>query len=264
MVERLDWGREGAALATATFVAFCVVPGGLLAVAVVVAVVVAGFGAGAGIVAGAGGGEARLIALLFWLVMPYINGLLDWISLSVSRWFGRAILAERDSPRSLAITVGLALADLLAAVAFAFTVAWLLAFGVEASALVLDLSLDLEQYVKAAAEAPWTAGFWASFMVLSTLLPSAFHLMLALGAVLVAWSGNPLRAWAVQKLKSADEADWLWPQLYLTFGWCVPAIVAPLGLLWLVAQGVGLIEPLPAALRDTAFHGIATAQAWLL
>lgn len=56
MVERLDWGREGAALATATFVAFCVVPGGLLAVAVVVAVVVAGFGAGAGIVAGAGAG----------------------------------------------------------------------------------------------------------------------------------------------------------------------------------------------------------------
>jgi hypothetical protein len=122
------------------------------------------------------------------VALPWLNGLLDWISLSASRWFGRAIVAERDSPASLAITSGLALADLILAVAFAFAVAWVLAFGVEAAGLAFGLPLELDAYVRAAADAPWSTGFWATFMVLSTLLPSAIHLVLALGAVLVAWS----------------------------------------------------------------------------
>jgi hypothetical protein len=87
-------------------------------------------------------------------------------------------------------------------------------------------------------------------MVLSTLIPSAIHLVLALGAVLVAWSGNPLRVWAAGRLASANEADWLGPQLYLTLGWLVPAVAAPLLLLGLMGQLVGLVEPLPQALAD--------------
>jgi hypothetical protein len=198
--------------------------------------------------------------MLFLLALPWLNGLLDWISLSASRWFGRAIVAERDSPASLAITIGLALADLILAVAFAFAVAWVLAFAVEATGLWFDLPLELDAYVRAAAAAPWTAGFWATFMVLSTLAPSMIHFGLALGTVLVAWSGNPLRAWAAGRLASANEADWLGPQLYLTLGWLVPAVAAPLLLLGLIGQLVGLIEPLPQALADTSLHGIGTAR----
>lgn len=183
--------------------------------------------------------------------------------LSVSRWFGRAIVAERDSPKSLLWTLGIAFADPAFAVAFAFAVAWLLASGGEASAVGFDVSLELESYVEEAAAAPWTTGFWATFMVLSTLMPTAVHFVLALGAVLMAWSGNPLRAWAASKLASGNEADWLWPQLYLTFGWLVPTLLVPAALIWLLAQVVGLIEPLPDALRDTALDGIGTAQAWL-
>ena len=100
-------------------------------------------------------------------------------------------------------------------------------------------------------------------MVLSTLVPSTIHLVLALGALLVARSGNPLRAWAAGRLASANEADWLGPQLYLTLGWLVPAVAAPLLLLGLIGQLVGLVEPLPQALADTALHAITTAHAWL-
>lgn len=205
----------------------------------------------------------NIIRILFLFVLPWLNGLLDWISLSVSRWFGRAIVAERDSPRSLLWTLGLAIADLCAAVAFAFGMAWLLAFGIEASAFWFDLSLELESYVIAAAESPWTTGFWATFMVLSTLFPTAVHFVLAVGAITMAWSGNPLRAWAARKLASGNEAEWLGPQLYLTFGWLVPTLLVPAALIWLIGQAVGVIEPLPDALRDTALDGIATAQAWL-
>ena len=159
---------------------------------------------------------------MFLVALPWLNGLLDWVSLSVSRWLGRGIVAEWDSPVRLAATLFFAVLDLVLAVVFAFIVAWLLAFGVEASARFFQLSLGLDQYVRHAAAAPWTTGFWATFMVLSTLIPTAVHLVLACGAVLVAWPSNPLRRWAAARLESGNQADWLLPQIYLTFGWLIP------------------------------------------
>jgi hypothetical protein len=99
-------------------------------------------------------------------------------------------------------------------------------------------------------------------MVLSTLIPSAMHLALALGAVLVAWAGNPLRAWAATRLASENEADWLGPQLYLTLGWLVPVVVAPLALLGAIIFAVGLVQPLSQGLAGAALHAIFTARAW--
>jgi hypothetical protein len=40
-------------------------------------------------------------------------------------------------------------------------------------------------------------------------------------------------------------------------------VAAPLLLLGLIGQLVGLVEPLPQALADTALHAIATARASL-
>jgi hypothetical protein len=131
-------------------------------------------------------------------------------------------------------------------VAFAFAVAWVLAFAVEAAGLAFGPPLELDAYVRAAA-APWTTGFWATFMVLSTLAPSAIHLVLALGAVLVAWLGGRLAR----------------PAALPHAGLAGAAVAAPLLLLGLMGQLVGLVEPLPQALADTALHAIATARASL-
>jgi hypothetical protein len=208
------------------------------------------------------------LTVLFFFALPFLNGVLDWISLSVSRWFGRAIIADSGARASLAITLGIGLLDLLAAVAFAFAVAWLLALGVEASGLpFLDLSLDLEAYVRQSAEAPWTLGIWATFMVLSTLVPTALHFVLAVGAIFVAWSGNPLNRLVARRLTTGNEADYLFPQLYLTFAWMLPAFLVPAVLIWALAQltqlftfTLGPVETLPDLLRNTALHGIATAR----
>jgi hypothetical protein len=50
--------------------------------------------------------QYALIWLLFLLALPWLNGFLDWISLSASRWFGRGIVAERDSPRTSSLDAG--------------------------------------------------------------------------------------------------------------------------------------------------------------
>ena len=84
-----------------------------------------------------------LVLLLFWVYLPILNGILDWISLSVSRWFGRGIIAESRSGFTLAWTALLALADLIAAVAFLFTITWLLTFGIEALGIFAGQPLEL-------------------------------------------------------------------------------------------------------------------------
>lgn len=261
----------GVAIISAAAVAL-VIAGAQAAVAVagplVGAITGAIIGASAGALAGAA--DVRLPWFLFMFALPYLNGLLDWVSLSVSRWFGRGIVTASASPAAGSIALLLVLADLVAAVVFAFAVAWLLAFGVEVSAGWLGLSLDLETYVSQAAEAPWTTGLWATFMVLSTLVPTAIHFVLAVGAVLLAWSRNPLNRLAARRLASGNEADYLFPQLYLTFGWLVPTLAVPVALIWGLAQltelfalMLGPVETLPYLLRDTALHAIDTARAIL-
>lgn len=200
--------------------------------------------------------------LLFLLVLPWFNGVMDWISLSVSRWFGRGIVAESRSVRGLAGTVLLALADLVAALVFLFAVAWFLAFGVESLGLVLGLSLELDNYVTDAVEHPWSRGLWASIMVLSTLLPTAVHFVLALAAVWFAWFGNPVGRWCAAQLRGGTAANYLGPELYLVFGWTVPVLAVPLAMGWGLSHLFALVEPLPDAILATALDGIATARAW--
>jgi len=44
------------------------------------------------------GAEILLPLMLFFVVLPCFNGVLDWVSLSVSRWFGRGIVADESDP----------------------------------------------------------------------------------------------------------------------------------------------------------------------
>lgn len=226
----------------------------ILAVMVLVAVAFA--------ITGIGSVVVILSPLLFFLVLPCCNGILDWISLSVSRWFGRGILAESRSVRGLAGTVLLALADLVAALAFLFLIAWVLAFGVEALGLFFGQSFELDDYVRAAVADPWSRGLWASIMVLSTLLPTAIHFVLALAAVWFAWFGNPVGRWCAAQLRDGTAAHYLGPELYLVFGWTVPVLVVPLAMGWGLSHLFALVEPLPDAILATALDGISTARAW--
>ena len=148
------------------------------------------------------------------------------------------------------------------AVAFLFAIAWALAFGVEGAGRFFNLSLDLESYVRQAVADPWTSGLWASFMVLSTLAPTAAHFVLALGALVFALSGNPIGRWCAGQLRMQDPAHDIGPLFYFTFAWTVPVLAVPLALAWLLVHLFALAEPLPDALLATALNGIATAQTW--
>jgi hypothetical protein len=67
---------------------------------------------------------------------------------------------------------------------------------------------------------------------------------------------------AAERLRSGNQADWLPPQLHLTFGWLVPIFVIPAALIWGLAVAFDLIwvESLPETLRDAALHEIGAVR----
>ena len=174
---------------------------------------------------------------------------------------GQAIVAERASTGALAWVALLALADLVTATTFLFAITWLLAFAVEGVGGWLDVALELDTYLSEALAYPWSRGLWASVMVLSTLLPTAVHFVLALGALWFAWFGNSAGRWCAGRLRDGNPARYLPAELYLVFGWMVPVIVAPLAMGWGLYNLFLLVEPLPDLIFKIALHGIDTARA---
>lgn len=198
--------------------------------------------------------------LLFLIVLPYANGLLDWISRSVSRLFGKAIIDTKSGRIALFRTLTLAVADLICAVILLFITAWILAFSIEASAVLVGQSIELEHYIDIAVFEPWTGGLWATIMVLSTLLPTATHFILACAALLFSWSGNSMGKKMANNLRENNPALDLGPTLYIAFGWVIPIVVVPITMGVVLVQIFELIEPLSEFLREVALHAIQAAR----
>ena len=69
----------------------------------------------------------------------------------------------------------LAVVDFVAAVGFLVSLAVVLPFFAGLLERLTSVSLNLGGYLEGAAANPWNQGFWATFMLLSTLLPTAAH-----------------------------------------------------------------------------------------
>lgn len=102
--------------------------------------------------------------------------------------------------------------DLAAAAVFLVLLAMLLprAVGlfIDGAGLVVSLpAVSLKDYLCAAAEEPLGAGFWATAMLLSTLLPTALHLMSLIASPL-AWLARPQgAAWRERAAYLAYQRD---------------------------------------------------------
>ena len=122
-------------------------------------------------------------------------------------------------------------------------------------------------YLEQAAARPWTDGFWATFMLLSTFLPTFLHLAAALASLMLFWF-YPTESRV--RLAAALGAPEPTPEAYRRAAWHF-ALHRPLfylaaallfglvvwGILWLIGQA----EPVPQILYGVARAGIETARA---
>lgn len=173
-----------------------------------------------------------LLVPIFLTLLPLANATLDWVSLGVTRGLLHAI---RHNHHSGVGVLAWAVLDIALALLFLFAIVSLttaVVAGVNAAAFAWsgNTLLDLGRLFRDLEADPWSLDLaWIHFMMLSTLIPTLAHFLLA-GVAAVLFLPDRWRRWILNSFDKRDDARW-GAFLYVSL---VPplAIAAPAGLLW--------------------------------
>lgn len=164
----------------------------------------------------------------FWLVLPVVNAVMDWLSWAVSRELAQHLVAdEADGVLGRVFSksgaVGHILIDGVLAVVFLFGLGLVLPTSVQAmNALLADGDADSIVWaplLEEAQQAPWTAGLSVTLMLVTTLVPTALHVGTAFLALLVRPMVGHRRV--VARLREDQPSRWhlagiiIWLQLFV-------------------------------------------------
>jgi len=174
--------------------------------------------------------------LFFMIILPFINGMMDFISSGVSRVLGRKIESD-DTFRSVLFHFGI---DFIAAVLFLLSLAFGVAFATELFDLFVaktpDLMINLPEIIERAKKDPLGGdGLWVSLMLFSTLIPTFCHFVIALGGACAVYIiPAPWRESMAMKLQGngALSREWGGPIAYFSIRWPASVVAAVL-FLWL-------------------------------
>ena len=130
--------------------------------------------------------------ITFFLLLPFVNALFDWVSWQVSRWLGDKLLEiSKDAEASFLQRFARFALDMIIDGGFAVLcligLAWAIPRVIETfNGLVQRFSgetvFTIGGYLCATATEPLGDGLWTTSMLFSTLLPTAIHLALLLVA----------------------------------------------------------------------------------
>ncbi len=175
--------------------------------------------------------------LLFFVILPVLNALMDWVSWAVTRYLIGWIKQAPDGPPGVAMVVGILLANVGAALVFTFGLAILLPIGLEITDLVLSLfgrqAFDWRGVAMQAVGAPWDEGLFVTGMLLTPLVPSIANMTTGLAALATPYtrgasgaihviSDHPEATPDDAEIRSAMRA------VYLARLWYLPALAVSL------------------------------------
>lgn len=190
-----------------------------------------------------------LLLAFFYIFLPLINTLLDWLSWWVSRFFMERTAVEQVSVRVIVLDVVL---DFVVAVLFMLALVLLLpagAMGLDALyAQTVDANTGLapqtnwQEYAVWARDEPWGKGIMVTLMLVTTLIPTLLHIFLGLVAFYIhAFKGQALAAFLIQANPEDNIANMqasLW-----VFGYTILAGLS----MWLLWLGLNQLFHLPIA-----------------
>jgi len=150
-------------------------------------------------------GKFAFLLLLFFVLLPMLNALLDWMSWIVTRFFLVRVALVPQSLGGAGLLVLELTADLLAAIVLFLGLVILLPNGIEVINAVLSVTgrpaFDWRQVVLSANEAPFSEGLFVIGMLLTTLLPTFVHLTRGFAGIAAAWTPGAAEA-------AAGLRDW--------------------------------------------------------
>lgn len=203
--------------------------------------------------------------LLFFVLLPILNAIMDWLSWGVTR-FNVSFLDIASPSVAGAFFMGLMLAvNVAASIVFVIGLAVLLPMGLELSDLLLSVfgrqSFDWRDAADQALKAPWTEGLFVTGMLLTPLIPSIAALTVGFASFGVPYTpGARAVAEAIPEEGSADPAlvRHVSRIVYVSRLWYVPALLLALAifaLIWFALDLLGV--PAGRFLHDLALCSTA-------
>jgi hypothetical protein len=193
--------------------------------------------------------------LLFFVILPVLNALMDWVSWAVTRyligWMQRAV----DGPAGVVMVASLLLANIAAALVLMTALAIVLPIGLELADLMLSIfgrgMFDWRSVAVQAVRAPWDEGLFVTGMLLTPLVPSIANMTISLAALaapytrgagdaIPAISDHPEAVPADPEIRQAVRA------VYLTRLWYIPALALSLTV-YIAVWGIFYLLQIPLA-----------------
>jgi hypothetical protein len=211
--------------------------------------------------------EFAFFLLLFFVILPVLNAMMDWVSWAITRFHVSFI--ERASPDwKGALIVALFLtAEVITSVAFVAMLAVLLPIALELADLLLSVfgrdSFDWRAAAEQATRSPWDEGLFITGMLLTPLVPTIATFTIGLAALAAPYT--PGAGQAVNAISdhpdatpSLEEVRLVSQTLYWSWLWYLPALAISVGVflgVWGAFHIAGV--PVAAFLRDLALCSTA-------
>ncbi|MEL7169799.1 MAG: hypothetical protein AAGN64_10680, partial [Bacteroidota bacterium] len=124
--------------------------------------------------------ETYVMIAFVMIIIPFVNGVVDWVSWAVSRLLGGHLLKKPGRVRSIvhaAIDFGLAIVLLGVLI---WVLVGSLAIGNRLARIQVGHDLvDISRLLDLVESDPLGGGFWVTVMLFSTLIPTVLHLAVA-------------------------------------------------------------------------------------
>lgn len=126
--------------------------------------------------------------LLFFVILPVLNALMDWGSWAVTRFLLGWIYRAPDGVGGGAVVISVLFVNIMVALIFVVALAALLPLGLEIVDVVLSVfgreTFDWRAVAAQAVRSPWEEGLFVTGMLLTPLVPSIANMTLGLAAIL--------------------------------------------------------------------------------
>ncbi len=182
--------------------------------------------------------------MLFFVILPVLNAVMDWLSWAVTRF--NISMMEIASPgiAGAVLVVFIFMVDIAAAVMFVMVLSMLLPIGLELVDKLLSIfGRDSFEWRAAAAQAvhsPWDEGLFVTGMLLTPLVPTVATIAVGLASLVAPFT--PGSSAVVETIPAgeeaappaADETRFITRVIYLSRLWYVPAVALAIGVFLLI------------------------------
>ncbi len=214
--------------------------------------------------------------LLFFIILPLLNAMMDWVSWAVTRFHLAIIEKSSPGPMGAAILALSLLSDILTSLIFVVMLAALLPIGLELADLFLSVfgreSFDWRPVAAQAVKSPWDEGLFVTGMLLTPLVPTLAMMTIGLASLAAPFTPGAERAVLAisdhpDARPSVDDVRQVSRVVYLSRLWYLPAFLISVGAflgIWRLIHLAGL--PVAGFLENLALCATAWGHgqcAWL-